>query len=232
MKPKVRILPLTILAVGLSLGFQFGNFWPSSFNDVAPIAFSQAQAQQADGNAAPETAESDGESFSEEEIIQEGGTPPATGQSAPRKNQFGEETQQFSRGEVSMLQNLVSRREQLAEREGQLDLRENLLQVAQQRVEEKINELKIVEARIQSLLDQHDEQQESKLQSLVKMYQTMKPNDTARIFQTLDMDILIDVVERMSERRMAPILAAMESEKAKSVTVELATRKKLPDRGG
>ena len=131
-----------------------------------------------------------------------------------------------------MLQNLVSRREQLAEREGQLDLRENLLQVAQQRVEEKINELKIVEARIQSLLDQHDEQQESKLQSLVKMYQTMKPNDAARIFQTLDMDILIDVVERMSERRMVPVLATMESEKTKSVTVELATRKKLPDRGG
>lgn len=228
MKPKVRILPLTILAVGLSLGFQFGNFWPLSTNDAAPVAFSQAQAQQADGEA----ADSEGASFSEEEAFQEGDTPPATGQTAPTKNQFGEETQQFSRGEISMLQNLVSRREQLAEREGQLDLRENLIQVAEQRVEEKINELKIVEARIQSLLDQHDEQQEAKLQSLVKMYQTMKPNDAARIFQTLDMTILIDVVERMSERRMAPILAAMESEKAKAVTVELATRKKLPDRGG
>ena len=232
MNPKVRILPLTILALGLSLGFQFGNFWPSSIHDVAPITFSQAQAQQADGEAVPEAAESEGASFSEEEAFQEGDTPPATGQPAPKTNQFGEETQQFTRGEISMLQNLVSRREQLAEREGQLDLRENLIQVAEQRVEEKINELKIVEARIQSLLDQHDEQQESKLQSLVKMYQTMKPNDAARIFQILDMEVLIDVVERMSERRMAPILAAMESEKAKAVTVELATRKRLPDRGG
>jgi len=56
-----------------------------------------------------------------------------------------------------MLQNLVSRREQLAEREGQLDLRENLLQVAQQRVEEKINELKIVEAHRDKLQAEFDQ---------------------------------------------------------------------------
>ena len=158
--------------------------------------------------------------------------PPATSAPAGVTNQFGEESQQFSRGEISMLQNLVSRREHLEQREQQLQLRENLIVVAERRVEERINELKRIEAKIQSLLKQHDDQEEEKLQRLVKMYQTMKPKDAARIFQTLDMAILIEVVERMSERRMAPIMAAMESERAKDVTTELATRKKLPERGG
>lgn len=224
---KVRILPLTILIVGLSLGVQIGDLWPTSSEDATQISISQAYAQEADG----EEAAAEDSAFSEESAFQEDQADGAT-EDAPKTNQFGEETQQFTRGEINMLQNLVSRREQLAERERQLELRENLIQVAEQRVEEKINELKIVEARIQSLLDQHDEQQEEKLQSLVKMYQTMKPADAARIFETLDMEILIEVVERMSERRMAPIMAAMQSERAKAVTVELATRKKLPERGG
>ena len=46
------------------------------------------------------------------------------------------------------------------------------------------------------------------------------------------MSILIQVVERMKERRVAPVLAAMQSESAKKLTTELATRNRLPKKGG
>ena len=49
--------------------------------------------------------------------------------------------------------------------------------------------------------------------------------------EQLDMDILLDVTERMREQKMAPVLAAMDPEKAKSLTVELATRRRLPETG-
>ena len=48
-----------------------------------------------------------------------------------------------------------------------------------------------------------------------------------RIFEQLDIDILLDVVERMKERSVAPILAAMNPEKAKTITAELAQRRKI-----
>jgi len=46
------------------------------------------------------------------------------------------------------------------------------------------------------------------------------------------MNILLDVVDRMSERKVAPILAKMNPLKAKSVTSELALRRHLPRSSG
>jgi len=141
------------------------------------------------------------------------------------------EPQLFTRGEVDQLQNLQSRREELDTREREMRLEEDLLKVTEKRIEEKITELKQIESTIQELLKKHDAQEEKKLQSLVKMYEAMKPKDAARIFQNLDMNILIQVVERMKERRVAPVMAAMQSEAAKRLTTELATRKQLPKKG-
>ncbi|MCH8110740.1 MAG: hypothetical protein IH905_02095, partial [Proteobacteria bacterium] len=45
-------------------------------------------------------------------------------------------------------------------------------------------------------------------------------------------DILIDVAERMNERKFAPILAQMNPKRAKTVTVEIRTRRQLPETGG
>ena len=59
----------------------------------------------------------------------------------------------------------------------------------------------------------------------------MKPKDAARIFESLEMPILISVVERMKERKVAPIMAAMSSEAANLLTKELATKKQLPKTG-
>jgi flagellar motility protein MotE (MotC chaperone) len=60
---------------------------------------------------------------------------------------------------------------------------------------------------------------------LVKTYETMKPKDAARIFDTLEMEVLIEVAQRMKEAKLAPVLAAMDPAKAQSVTVELAARR-------
>ena len=92
--------------------------------------------------------------------------------------------------------------------------------------------MKALEEKIQQYLQQHDEQGEQQLKSLVKVYENMKPKDAARIFEQLDLDILLDVAERMREAKMAPILANMDPGKAKQITVELATRRDLPKTGG
>ena len=56
----------------------------------------------------------------------------------------------------------------------------------------------------------------------------MKPKDAARIFDELDMVVLLPVVERMKERVTAPILAKMNAAKARAITEELASRRDLP----
>jgi flagellar motility protein MotE (MotC chaperone) len=66
------------------------------------------------------------------------------------------------------------------------------------------------------------------MESLVKIYESMKPKDAARIFEALELPILLDVMERMREAKSAPILAAMDPMKAKEVTSSLAERRTIP----
>ncbi|MAU42097.1 MAG: hypothetical protein CMF31_10815 [Kordiimonas sp.] len=135
----------------------------------------------------------------------------------------------LSRSEIELLQDLSLRREQLDRRAKDLDMRERLLRATEKRLDDKIASLKNIETRIQTLVNQHDQKEKAQLDSLVKVYSNMKPKDAARIFNELELDILISVIERMQEKKVAPILAKMSSGAAKALTVELATRKKLPE---
>jgi flagellar motility protein MotE (MotC chaperone) len=130
----------------------------------------------------------------------------------------------MSRSEVEVLQNLAARRQELEERGRELDMREKLLKASEQRIDERIADLKGIEANIQSLLQQRDAAQEAQLLSLVKVYEGMKPADAARIFDKLDMDILLPVAQRMKAPKIALVLAAMDDDAAKRLTVNLARR--------
>src|SRR3546814_7653510 len=71
-----------------------------------------------------------------------------------------------------------------------MDEREVLLKAAEQRIDQKIGELESLQSSIEALLVTHDEQSEAQMQSLVKIYESMKPKDAARIFEELDMEVL------------------------------------------
>jgi flagellar motility protein MotE (MotC chaperone) len=130
--------------------------------------------------------------------------------------------------EVDVLQQLAKRREELDLRARQLDEREALIQAAEQRMEQKMAELKALQATVEDLLKARGEQEEADLKSLVKMYENMKPKAAAKVFEEMDMDVLLDVVDRMNERKVAPILALVTPTRAKEITFELAQRRQLP----
>ena len=57
----------------------------------------------------------------------------------------------------------------------------------------------------------------------------MKPKDAANIFNELDLQVLLDVMQNMKERKLAPIVAAMDTKRARTLTRELAERGKIPE---
>jgi flagellar motility protein MotE (MotC chaperone) len=130
--------------------------------------------------------------------------------------------------EVDVLQQLAKRRAELDLRARQLDEREALVKAAEQRMEQKMAELKALQATVQDLLKQRNAADEQQLQSLVKIYENMKPKAAAQIFEEMDMDVLLDVVARMNERKVAPILALVSPTRAKELTFELAQRRQMP----
>jgi flagellar motility protein MotE (MotC chaperone) len=128
------------------------------------------------------------------------------------------------RGERAILERLSDRRQQLDARDEELAMRENLLKAAERRVEAKVAELKALEAKVKSALDQRDETEAKRFKGIVAMYESMKPKDAARIFDRLDMKILVDVSTQMKPAIMSAILAQMTPEAAERLTVELAQR--------
>ncbi len=135
---------------------------------------------------------------------------------------------QLSQSEVDLLQALAQRRDLIERREREIGQREMLLQVAERRLEQKASELEQARAELQGLLNRSSEAEDGRLRSLVRIYEQMKPREAAQIFDQLDLAVLIGVVERMKETKVAPILASMQPERAKVVTAMLADRGEVP----
>jgi flagellar motility protein MotE (MotC chaperone) len=129
---------------------------------------------------------------------------------------------------VEMFKELIARRENLDKRQRILQQREALLMAAEQELERKYDELTQLRAEIAELLEKQSVEEQARIRSLVKTYEGMKAKDAARIFNTLSIDVLLEVMSGMSERKIAPILASMETERARQVTILLSEQKKLP----
>ncbi|MCD8497246.1 MAG: flagellar protein FlbB [Alphaproteobacteria bacterium] len=130
---------------------------------------------------------------------------------------------------AEMFEDLTKRREMLDGREKDLTTREALLKAAEQELDRKYQELETIRTEIKDLLVEQSEEEKARIKSLVKIYEGMKPKDAAGIFDTLDLDVLVDVMTQMSERKLSPILAAMDPERARTVTIIMAEQKKLPE---
>jgi flagellar motility protein MotE (MotC chaperone) len=134
-----------------------------------------------------------------------------------------------SQAERAILESLQKRRAELDARARELDVREDLLRAAEKRVAGRIDELKDLEARVDAAMQKKDEGEMARLKNVVAMYENMKAKDAAKIFDGLDIRILLDVVKEINPRRMSDILAQMTPENAQRLTVELAARSAQKD---
>jgi flagellar motility protein MotE (MotC chaperone) len=133
-----------------------------------------------------------------------------------------------SSAEMDVLTSLADRRDALEQRQRDLDLRTNIIAATEKRVDGKIAELKALQAKIEALMGQRDAKELEQLDGLVKVYTAMKPKDAARIFAALDDSVRLGVAGRMKPDVVAGIMAALPSEVAQKLSVELASRYKAP----
>jgi flagellar motility protein MotE (MotC chaperone) len=232
---RFRLLPIAIFALVLLLGAKVVDVW----SGIAALSVTEASAQAP--SPAPNAAAGSGAAPNAQVAAPAapGPTTPATQGAAPVRiattatpkltdpADFPDDPTLYSPADMDVLQKLAKRRAELEAWAGDLAMREQLLKATEGKLEERLAELKTAQTSVKGLLRQHDQEQEAKLKSLVKIYETMKPKDAARIFEQLEMDILLDVVERMKESKVAPILSAMNPEKARTVTEELAQRRRM-----
>lgn len=213
MSSRVRLLPTLIGAAGVLLFLRLG----------AMAADPAADAEAGSAAATKEATAPQVGAAAEDGAKPVAASPPA--QPAPAL------AVPSTKGEADVLQKLVERRAALDEREKNVGLREKMLSAAEKQVDAKLSELKQLEQKLEALVSKRNDMEETQLSSLVKTYESMKPEDAARIFNRLERGILVDVAHRMKPAKIGAVLAAMEPARAQDLTVLLARRLKVTQGG-
>ena len=126
--------------------------------------------------------------------------------------------------ERQLIERLQDRRSSLEQRSRELDLRENLLKAAERKIEDRIGDLKQAETKADVTGTARTKAEQENLKPLVIMYEAMKPKEAARVFEKLDIKVLVPVVLALNPRKMSEILAAMSPDSAEKLTTALALR--------
>lgn len=137
----------------------------------------------------------------------------------------------LSQAEVQVLQALQDRRATLDQRAEQYETEDELMLAAEQRLNERLGELRRLEAHVNDLLGNLDEAQEQRIASLVDVYQRMRAKDAATVFDGLDDAVLVQVASRMRQANLAEVMGRMEPERARRLTQMLADRARPPTGG-
>jgi len=201
----VRLMPAAMVTVAAVLGLK-------------AVAFAQGAAEVAAEEHAAPAEHAEGE------------TQTAETQNACPAPTFAE-TAGLSQSEVQVLQALGARREALQAREGEIDTEAALLNAAEQRLTERLAELRELESTVSELLGQLDESQEQRLAGLVDVYQRMRAKDAATVFDGLEDETLLQVASRMRQQNLAEIMGKMNPVRARALTQMLADRARPPTDG-
>jgi flagellar motility protein MotE (MotC chaperone) len=208
--PALRLLPLAIAAMGLLAVVKVERmlFAPAQVAEVAPGPM-EARAQQPRTPSGPAAAPA---------------AAPTPAAEAPSPAE--------GRGEAerALLEALRGRRQELDRRGEELAQRELLLAAAERRFQERVEEMRALQARLEAELRARDQREEAGIRQLVRVYEAMRPRDAAIILDELEMPVVLQVLDRMREAKAAPVLAAMRPDRARAVTAELSRlRSRAPD---
>lgn len=234
--PRFRVMPLTMTMLALLLVMKLNDLYIGSTMLRDALSISQAVAEDAPAEKPKEEAKKSDKKSDKKEGEAASGKEEEPEKTLGRGKKTIEEieaikakqnTERLSPVEMDLLQNLSARREMLDAREKDLDLKAKILSATEDRINGRIGEMKKLQDELQTVLNQYKNQQDSEIRGLVKIYENMKPVDAASIFNELDIDILLSVVDKMSERKVAPVLAAMNPLRAKDVTERLAELRQL-----
>jgi flagellar motility protein MotE (MotC chaperone) len=208
---KPRLLPLAIIAMG-------GLFLVKSENIIRPLLRGEptpmpsvAPARAAEVtpplSVAPEATRPTGG------FQRLGGRPEGGLEEAPNP---------ISQAERALLEQLRARRSELEAREQTIASRELVLAASERRLGQRIEELTQLQQRLEAMERTRGEREESGWRGLVRTYESMRPREAAAIFEELELPVVIQILDRMGERKMAPVIGAMRPEKARVLTAELA----------
>jgi flagellar motility protein MotE (MotC chaperone) len=118
-------------------------------------------------------------------------------------------------------------REAMQRRQEELARKEQTLKVLEEDLDERLERLQALEARLQAMLKEAEETKNAKFRHLVDVLSNMKAKQAAEVLETLDERIAVRVLSGMRGRQAGEILTFVKPAKAARLSEALA-RVQLP----
>lgn len=108
----------------------------------------------------------------------------------------------------------------LNERKRELDAREEELakmeaEIVEKRkaLEKRLSDLENTRAQISQVLQDRVNLDQERIETLVQMYSNMKPSQAAKVFETMDEDLAVEIIGRMKKKNAAEVMNLIKPEK-------------------
>jgi flagellar motility protein MotE (MotC chaperone) len=136
------------------------------------------------------------------------------------------DTRGWSQEELSFFNKLGERKRELDLREAELNKLEEELQKQRVELGEKLNQLEAMRSQIAQTLKSRVDNDQQKVSKLVEVYSGMKPSQAAKVMETINEELAVQVLDRMKKKSAADILNVMNADKAQRLSETLAGYKK------
>ena len=127
-----------------------------------------------------------------------------------------------SADETDFLFKLSERKKELDQREEDLNKKAAEITKQKEDIEAKLSQLEDYRNRISTLLKERISSDSGKIETLVQVYSNMKPAQAAKVFETMDEDLVIEILGRMKKKNAADILNLVKIEKAQVLAEKYA----------
>ncbi len=124
-----------------------------------------------------------------------------------------------------LLQLINQRRQKLAMEETRLTRKRQEMLKLRGEVEQRINELKKVQAALEELLSAQRLQRSRQVEQLVKVISNMRPRNAAEVVAKLDDQMSVDIFRRLNSRAAGKIMNNLKAEQAARISVLIARQK-------
>jgi len=115
-------------------------------------------------------------------------------------------------------------------REAELAAKERALTAMEKSIDDKLAELKRVEASIKKLLDQADSLKDARIKRQVDTYMAMKPKQAAEVLSSMEQELAVKILTGMKPKVAGEIMTYIKTEKAAKLT-EAMTKVQAPMQG-
>ena len=109
---------------------------------------------------------------------------------------------------------LQKKKDALDRRERSIKAREADLMDAEQRARDELERLVTVREELKGLMSDMDAEQKKEVKRLVLMFQKMRGKKAAKILETTETDVAVEVLRNMQEKKAGETMSAMSPEKA------------------